>query len=255
MVSHQSKFTSVDGERAIRNFLDSLSRKSNENWTSEAEEIDSVLGPMIYESGKTFDSIDSPIVLGASPPFGRSDCLDPKVFGCGTDLSPFLALIFSRGSLEKLKHVGATFRDGMNSTLISIDGTNKVTRNGYQTLVISALDAGHKCHVLAHAVMSHKDARSYARVFSAFRFVIESNNVGVEGDLSWKLTMTDAEDAIVLGIQQVYTSVVPLMCWFHVTQAMEKKIHGCKLGPKRREILSIVELMHHSRNKVEFAVR
>ncbi len=236
--------------------MDFLARKANSLFFTESEELDAMLLPITYSPTKPFPDMNATIVMGASPPLGASGSFDPSCVGCGTDDSPFLLLLFSRSTLRLLKSVSDRAQGGIANTLIAIDGTFKVTRKGYQTVAVAVLDTGHKAHLLAHVIMSHRSTNAYYRVFSSLRSVIASSNVGVSEDLKWMITMTDAEDALIAGVQQAYgDDVRPLMCWFHVKQAVDRAVGRYGIGSLRASIISSLSRMHYSCSEEMFAVR
>jgi hypothetical protein len=133
---------------------------------------------------------------------------------------------------------------------------SKVTSKGFQVLVVAAVDLGHRTHPIAQAIMSHRTEAAYANVFQVLKIALSSVNVGIGEDRAWRLILTDAEDALVLGARSVFgRDLNNLMCWFHLLQAVDRNVKKHGLASLKSHIFDLVKQMHYTISEDDFKVR
>jgi hypothetical protein len=222
---------------------------------TEAVDIVDRYGNNFYTASLIASDVNKVYLFGAVPAATASGVgLDPRSFGSGTLDDPFLLLIFTPFTLRRLENVVQSMGGDASRVFLALDATHKVNLKGFQLLAIGVVDKGHRFHLMAHAIMSHKSATCYEYVLQAFKNVLESANVGCGHPVCFTLCMTDAEDALHIGLKRVFPGIRGLMCWFHVTQALKRYLNKLRIHHLRHRIFNFMYSMHFARGTPDFTV-
>lgn len=101
--------------------------------------------------------------------------------------------------------------------MIQRDATYKLIWQGYPVMVIGASDKNKLFHPCALAICQRETEEDFSFIFNSLKMF----------NTNWhpQISLADASTAITGGFLQAFGNPKPrLMCYFHVVQAIEKKI-------------------------------
>jgi MULE transposase domain len=141
----------------------------------------------------------------------------------------------------------AVQHDHDSTTVLHLDSTFGVVSARYSFFAIGISDLRGGFHPFAYFCTSQRTASDISWCIGKLREV--SLVCGAEFAPDW--VMTDADDAQLNGLDVLNTPI--LMCWFHVTQNVEKKLKQFRVSVANSDqVWSDVYAMHFCRTHEEF---
>lgn len=161
------------------------------------------------------------------------------------------------GSLTKKFRLGVTCRrlivkfltvQADNITILHVDSTFGVVNARYSFFAFGISDRRGVYHPLAFFCTSHRTASDIAWCIAQMKEV----SLVCGGTFMPDFVMTDADDAQLNAVDQELECPI-LMCWFHVTQNVEKKLKQFRVGIEMsKQVWRDVYAMHYARSHEQF---
>lgn len=137
--------------------------------------------------------------------------------------------------------------------ILCCDATYKLNEHNYPVIICGGIDANQKLHVLVYSVTTHERANNYQFVFESMKNKILEL---YSKDFKPEVLISDAASAIANGFKETFPDVDAkiVMCYFHVKQAISKKLGS---NEYRDQIMEDVGKIHlaHSKEMFEHSVQ
>ena len=157
--------------------------------------------------------------------------------GDGKDNNHLNIMMSSKALLSNLS------REGM----FHIDGTYKITKNGFPLMVFGITDMAHTFHPIAFCVTSHESEADFSEFFNGIIKVAEDLDISFNP----KYFVMDACGASANAVNSCFEDVSITMCWFHLKMNVRKHKHLIT-DEHYDEVLNDINALHFSLNESEF---
>lgn len=128
--------------------------------------------------------------------------------------------LFIFATTLKLLQINCDTNNQSNIALFHIDGTYKITREGFPMLVFGRSNLNRKIYPIAFGIVSNEEAYDFLHFFQSIKSLCRFFNINFE----LNFLMQDAQSACSSAAKQVFPNVNILMCWFHLKQAVKKNL-------------------------------
>lgn len=137
-----------------------------------------------------------------------------------------------------------------SSDLISIDATYKLILNNYPMIIVGVSDRVRKFHPIAFQISVNEQEEDIDFILKSVLYGTETLN---GSKCKFKYSMSDAAPAIRASVKKILGSdVICLMCWFHFTEAVEKRLLTIEDKETRKLINDHIYIIHISKDEQEF---
>lgn len=144
-------------------------------------------------------------------------------------------------STPRLLEIAAEFN------IISVDATYKVNEHDYPVIFVGGIDVNQRLHIIAYSVTTREETANYSFLFESLKTSIWRL---FQKDFNPEILISDAAGAISKGFKQTFPGVKKVvMCWFHLKQAIVKKLGS---NEHREEVILDINKIHLSHSQQIF---
>lgn len=164
-----------------------------------------------------------------------------------TDDDPYV-LSFCSSSFQYVVSTPRLLKTALQFNIVNCDATYKLNEHDYPVVICGGIDANRKLHVIAYSVTAHETAANYKFLFESIKNKIKELH---SKDFKPNVLISDAAGAISNGFEDAFPDldVNIVMCYFHVKQAICKKLGS---SDHRKQILDDIHAIHLSHPKEMF---
>ena len=114
---------------------------------------------------------------------------------------------------------------------LHVDGTYKLTWQGFPVLISGITDAQHRFHPVSLSLVSHERTSAYKHLFTALK---EAHADESGRELEPLFVIADGSAAITATVKTVFPRCPRGMCWAHVVRNVDKKLLGVRNEERRK---------------------
>ena len=132
---------------------------------------------------------------------------------------------------------------------LHVDGTYKLTWQGFPVLISGITDAQHRFHPVSLSLVSHERTSAYLHLFTALKdaYAQESGQ-----DLDPLFVIADGSAAITAAVTTAFPGCPRGMCWAHVVRNVDKKLLGVRNEERRKRFRRDLHLLQLATSPREF---
>ena len=116
---------------------------------------------------------------------------------------------------------------------LHIDGTYKLTWQGFPVLISGITDVQHRFHPVSLSLVSHESTNAYLEVFTAQKEALWEES---HRQLAPLFVIADGSPAITAASRMAFPEWPRAMCWAHVVRNVDKKTAGCEQREQGEQI-------------------
>lgn len=118
----------------------------------------------------------------------------------------------------------------------------QLIRYGFPVFIAGTIDSNSSFHPTFLALASHEDTVCFAKFFEIIAEQVGRHPTHV---------LADGAYAITNAVTAVFPDAIRLMCWFHVTQNVKKKLNHLRANDKK-QILDEIQKLQFAMNEDQF---
>ena len=128
-----------------------------------------------------------------------------------------------------------------------IDGTYKLMKNGFPTVVFGITDLSRRFHPICFYITSHEETSDFENFYMGLKDLAFLLKI----DFNPEFILQDASSSSYNEAKKIYPTVTILMCYFHVMKNMKSYQIHLPID-KRDDMIEHVTIIHKSMDKREF---
>ena len=132
---------------------------------------------------------------------------------------------------------------------LHVDGTYKLTWQGFPVLISGITDAQHRFHPVSLSLVSHERTSAYLHLFTALKdaYAQETGR-----DLDPLFVIADGSAAITAAVTTAFPGCPRGMCWAHVVRNVDKNLLGVRNEERRKRFRRDFHLFQLATSPREF---
>ena len=132
---------------------------------------------------------------------------------------------------------------------LHIDGTYKLTWQGFPVLISGITDVQHRFHPVSLSLVSHEGTNAYLEVFTAQKEALWEES---HRQLAPLFVIADGSPAITAASRMAFPECPRAMCWAHVVRNVDKKLLGVSNVDRRNRFRRDLFVLQLATSPAEF---